>query len=113
MSAKKPVTIDGVTYESLTHAAQALGVTTQAIWNRINPEASQKAQRAYRERHIGLQVERNALLQAIRTAERQLKLCRKHNIGTCAQRQAVFSRIDALHEQAEVYLCEAPDYPKS
>lgn len=52
-----------------------------------------------------------ALSRAIRTLRHRLSFCRDQHIGAYAERQAAFSQIDALQELAEVYLCEAPDYP--
>lgn len=48
MSKKTPVTLDGVTYDSLSAAARALGVSVQAVWNRAHPESIRRAQKKHR-----------------------------------------------------------------
>jgi hypothetical protein len=53
------------------------------------------------------------LEEAIATLRRRLELTRAQGVGTYAERQEVFKAIDALQEQAEIYLCEAPDYPEA
>jgi hypothetical protein len=125
VSHKKPVTLDGVTYESLAAAAEALGISTQAVWNRVNPENVRAAVRRHRqhksERTNGAKLDkairamerlaRAELGKAIRALGQSLALCRERGIGTHQERQEVFQAIDALQEQAEIYLCEAPDYP--
>lgn len=45
--------------------------------------------------------------------EAWIKLARKEKKTPYAIRVLIFNRIDQIHEQAEVYLVEAPDYPAS
>lgn len=54
-----------------------------------------------------------ALRQAVTTLKRRLAVARKLNDMSYAQRAALFQAIDALQEQAEEFMCAAPDYPKS
>jgi len=53
-----------------------------------------------------------ALKDAIRTLGRRLAVARERSTMPYQERQEVFQAIDALQEQAEIYLCEAPDYPE-
>lgn len=52
-----------------------------------------------------------ALDEAIQMLAHRLAHCRMLNQMTYTERVEVFRRIDVLQAEAEIFMCEAPDYP--